>query len=584
MGWSFHGKKASSSPLTGADQENLVFSQRHEAKSVELFFELFFVANLATFTAYHSISDSNYLLAYIGFFGILWATWFQIILHDVRFARDSLYERLCKTIQFITFVGLALAGSSFNPTGKANNKNFSILCYTLIISRGLLTIQYMVVLFYTWRAKYSKLYLPLSLVVLTYLVATGVFAAMTPFYRPTAVTPKFLYMVWYAVMVVEAVIIITISCFWRMLSFKKTHLMERMSLLTIIVIGEGAIGVTKTVGRIMGKSGLDPEGCFLIMCIIVILQVWSLLHFPFQLAIVGMVEGAQQIAMARYVLKSAARSTADLHKTCSQNLDRAKLRDALTKMVDYYQFKTKLDTYGYYDDIMISVYNIGNDTGICSPQNVTSYSDESWPYEFNYIDNAISNGIYSGLGVKLPIEKLNWSLTYLYFWACFCVLILSLIIFLFLIRRHKADVFDYVSIIIRCLVLGAGAASLAVLADTQRLFDLLSSPAILPMAVVLLFIVLCCDKLASHWSNWRLIKSGQPYALELANKNHRKSAGWSIHADPIDLSTENTAYSSSHYRDSMHGYKGIQSPPLDCPSPPPMTPGRAPGGYMAVAH
>lgn len=156
--------------------------------------------------------------------------------------------------------------------------------------------------------------------VLTYLVATDVFAAMTPSYRPTAVAPKFLYMVWYAVIVVEAVIVITISCFWRMLGFEKTHLMERMSLLTIIVIGEGAIGVTKTVGRIMGKSGLDPEGCFLIMCIIVILvsstqplvlgilayhftcrffwalyfddfphghygtirqQVWSLLHFSF---------------------------------------------------------------------------------------------------------------------------------------------------------------------------------------------------------------------------------------------------------------------------------------------------------------
>lgn len=113
------------------------------------------------------------------------------------------------------------------------------------------------------------------------------------------------------------------------------------------------------------------------------------------------------------------------------------------------------------------------------------------------------------------------------------------------------------------------------------------------MAVVLLFIVLCCDELASHWSNWRLIKSGQLYALEFedehhgghhgeihmtgdaeagqshhgkpANKNHRKSAGWSIHADPIDLSTENTVYSSSHYRDSTHGYECIQSPASGLP-------------------
>ena len=112
------------SPLVGADHENLVFSQRHEANSIELFFDLFFVANLATFTAYHSITDYDYLLGYIGFFGILWSCWFQITLHDVRFARDSLYERTCKVIQFIVFVGLALVGSQFNPashTGKGNN-------------------------------------------------------------------------------------------------------------------------------------------------------------------------------------------------------------------------------------------------------------------------------------------------------------------------------------------------------------------------------------------------------------------------------------------------------------------------------
>ena len=105
----------------------------------------------------------------------------------------------------------------------------------------------------------------------TYAIGTGIFGAMIPSYRPNVQAPRLLYMAWYAVMIAEGIIVITISCFWRMLSFKKTHLMERMSLLTIIVIGEGAIGVTKTVGRIMGKGGLTVEGCFTIMCIIVIL-------------------------------------------------------------------------------------------------------------------------------------------------------------------------------------------------------------------------------------------------------------------------------------------------------------------------
>lgn len=80
---------------------------------MELCFDLFFVANLATFTAYHTVTDVNALLAYVGFFAVLWSTWFQITLHDVRFAGDSKYERMCKFGQMIAFVSFALVGSQF---------------------------------------------------------------------------------------------------------------------------------------------------------------------------------------------------------------------------------------------------------------------------------------------------------------------------------------------------------------------------------------------------------------------------------------------------------------------------------------
>lgn len=103
----------------------------------------------------------------------------------------------------------------------------------------------------------------------------GAFGAMTPAFRGKTKINAPIYLIWYAVSILESVASITISCSYRMLSFKKTHLMERMSLLTIIVIGEGAIGVTKTVGKLMGKHGLDAEGCFLIMCIILILVGWT---------------------------------------------------------------------------------------------------------------------------------------------------------------------------------------------------------------------------------------------------------------------------------------------------------------------
>ena len=66
-----------------------VFREHHESSTVELFFDLFFVANLATFTANHEIVDSSSLKNYLGFFTLLWFTWLQYSLFDVRFSTGT---------------------------------------------------------------------------------------------------------------------------------------------------------------------------------------------------------------------------------------------------------------------------------------------------------------------------------------------------------------------------------------------------------------------------------------------------------------------------------------------------------------
>ena len=51
-------------------------------------------------------------------------------------------------------------------------------------------------------------------------------------------------------------------------------------------------------------------------------QLWSALHFPFHLAVVGVVEGSQQIALARYVFKSMAKFMKEIEIHCTiQQLD-----------------------------------------------------------------------------------------------------------------------------------------------------------------------------------------------------------------------------------------------------------------------
>jgi low temperature requirement protein LtrA len=110
-----------------------------------------------------------------------------------------------------------------------------------------------------------------GLCLLSFFAAGGIFMGMSVAFQDQAgTTSRAIYSIWWIVMFLEGIVIITISCKWRMLSFKATHLVERMGLLTLIVIGEGAIGVTKTVAKVLGK-GTTFEGAALICSIVLLL-------------------------------------------------------------------------------------------------------------------------------------------------------------------------------------------------------------------------------------------------------------------------------------------------------------------------
>jgi low temperature requirement protein LtrA len=129
----------------------------------------------------------------------------------------------------------------------------------------------MVVLVFSQKRKVKELMIPLLCCIISFFVAAVVFFLMTLGFHEDAETSKSIFAVWWITMLLEVMILVAVSCKWRMLSFKATHLAERMGLLTLIVIGEGAIGVTKTVSKIMGESGPDLKSALLICCIILLL-------------------------------------------------------------------------------------------------------------------------------------------------------------------------------------------------------------------------------------------------------------------------------------------------------------------------
>lgn len=79
--------------------------------------------------------------------------------------------------------------------------------------------------------------------------------------------------VWWVVLPLESVLILLVSSKWRMLSFKESHIAERLSLLTMIIIGEGVIGSTKTAGALWPTTSNPEAGGVVSMISIIVLLV-----------------------------------------------------------------------------------------------------------------------------------------------------------------------------------------------------------------------------------------------------------------------------------------------------------------------
>ncbi len=228
---------------------------------MELFYDLFFVANLATFTTNHDIVDGKSLKNYVGFFTLLWFTWFQTSLFDVRFASDSVFDRLCKAISLGVMTGFAVTGAIYDTTNVEENvKAFRAMSIILMVSRLALVTQYAAVLWYlrNYQNTVIPLLVTMAALFITAMVFLGTFFGFNIHGRSSdsevqGAQPT-TYIAWYVVVCVEAAAVIAASCVWRVVSFKRTHLVERVGLLTLIIMGEGIFGMTKSVSRILQSS------------------------------------------------------------------------------------------------------------------------------------------------------------------------------------------------------------------------------------------------------------------------------------------------------------------------------------------
>jgi len=117
------------------------------------------------------------LTNYIGFFTILWFTWLETSLFDVRFSSDSVFNRVCKSISFGVMTGFAVCGAIYDTTHIAENvKAFRALSIILMVSRLSLVAQYAVVLWYV--KGYKKTFRPLAATMASLFIAAMIFLGM----------------------------------------------------------------------------------------------------------------------------------------------------------------------------------------------------------------------------------------------------------------------------------------------------------------------------------------------------------------------------------------------------------------------
>ncbi|KAJ5157838.1 uncharacterized protein N7482_008938 [Penicillium canariense] len=289
------------------------FYHHSDATPFELFFDLFFVANLTTFTATYEINNLNALAAYIGFLGVIWFTWLQVTAFDVRFARDSFFERVCKAIQLGAMVGFASAGSRFTTSVQEENVwVFQSLTLILAGSRALLAIQYTVNVAFLRRSMKSAAK-GVAYTALVFWVATLLYLLMYPAFSGEGGLRARIWAVWFVLFGLEMWTVMGLSCIFTDIGFKDTHLNMRMGLLTLIIIGEGVVAITRIVNKTVRPGGWTKWSFIHILGVTTNVvyfdvsprrqlgkfkqQLWAQLHFPLHVALILLLEGSQILAL-----------------------------------------------------------------------------------------------------------------------------------------------------------------------------------------------------------------------------------------------------------------------------------------------
>ncbi|KAM5348005.1 hypothetical protein ACJ41O_007829 [Fusarium nematophilum] len=522
------------------------FQKHEDASLLELFFDLFFAANYTVFSQTQGVNSHERIKAYVGYFSVLWITWLVVSLYDVRFVTDSLFERAARGVHLGVMVGFAVVAPKFTPTDQ-NIKTMRTMSIILMISRLCLAVEYSSILWHI--RKYKKQRMPMLLQIGLNFIAAMIYLGITFRFQHGNSS---VFIAWYVIAGAEVFLTFAVAYFYPVLSFTGTHLMKRLSLLTVIVLGDGIIIIATSVVTIVKSTdawtsqtiGIVAAATATVYFVFLVYfdwmkspylpavrqAAWSILHFPFHLALVLFMQGFTQFVIWSKIVDEINNldlgtfwtSTEQIAQATSKNVSE-RLSKIIYKFFETYT-PTYVTTWNTVDEALANISSIPNDfwpdlATYLTTGNENDFPDEDsyWTYDdaVTYIDSAMQNALLEAFKIDLVEEvsdankksnanmsdsnfetkvseatEIRFELIFTYAYICAGVTLLLMVLLTIISRTTSWSKWSIVRTIIFTLF-GLGMSLVALISyNAERSATFRTSPWMLPTITLVWAIVL----------------------------------------------------------------------------------------------
>ncbi|KAL6701540.1 bacterial low temperature requirement A domain-containing protein [Trichoderma pleuroticola] len=406
-----------------------------EFAKYKLFYDLWFVANLNVFSTVHEMNDVSSVGSFVGYILLLWTTWLLTTLYDVRYVTESVWERLCRAVHLAVMVGFAELGPTFDFFKEAKSV-FRAMCLFLMVSRLILTLQYFTVLLQIRKHRETRV--PLMVATGIHLLFSVVYLAVS--FLSVHEASSVVAVSWYLGAVAEIAIHLGLSSL-KALSLSDTHLSERMNLLTLIILGEGAIIIARNIQTVVKNTFLKDSNNMwsaaligVVTCAVALIyfvyqmyfdwmhsgklthrrqMFWVSCHLPFHVVLVLLLEGANQFiawSQALQSIKSAAQSIINInHELSSSPTTKEvvqRLNETVTELLESYPPENEVvdldDVEKTYKSLLTlpdSFWNVSGQLADNDPEMVR------WLNGTRDLAQTVFNGIFASFSLAAPAEE-----------------------------------------------------------------------------------------------------------------------------------------------------------------------------------